>query len=194
MGARLTNGIAGAIIAGGASTRLGGQPKGLLEVGGARIIDRVASVLESMASELVIVANADDADSWLPRARLVRDALSGGGAAAGIHAALRATRAPTLVVAWDMPFVTADILGTLAEHNGSDVVVCESEGGKLEPLCALYAPAFADLIEREWEHERSLHALIQRSRSVIVQGMPAWRFFNVNTPDDLVKAREMAAQ
>src|SRR5574338_670562 len=51
--------IAGAILAGGQASRLGGRPKALLPVGDARIIDRQVRVLRAAVGhgEVFIVAN-----------------------------------------------------------------------------------------------------------------------------------------
>jgi len=51
-----TGGITGAIVAGGASSRFGGQAKGLLRVGGQRIIDRIASALRPVVETMAIVS------------------------------------------------------------------------------------------------------------------------------------------
>jgi len=61
----MEGGITGAIVAGGASSRFGGQAKGLLEVGGQRIIDRIASALRPVVETIAIVSNAPDASEWL---------------------------------------------------------------------------------------------------------------------------------
>ena len=49
---------AGAILAGGGGTRLGAALKGLLEVGGERIVDRFARALAGAADDLLLVASA----------------------------------------------------------------------------------------------------------------------------------------
>ena len=55
----------GAILAGGASSRMGGAPKGLLEVGGRRILDRlVDTFLEAFGTLPLLVANAPEAPGW----------------------------------------------------------------------------------------------------------------------------------
>ncbi len=49
----------GAILAGGAASRFGGEPKGLWEVGGERILDRAVRALRTaVGSDPLIVANA----------------------------------------------------------------------------------------------------------------------------------------
>lgn len=155
----------GVILAGGGATRFGGAPKGLELVGGERIIDRVAAALGPVTDELLLVANAPDADAWLSGVRRVRDLRAGAGALGGLHAALtHAAGASIVLVAWDMPFVPSALLAALRERGergttsgdarhesapeGSarvdvvDAVLPESDGSRrgVEPLCAWYAP------------------------------------------------------
>ena len=57
--------VRGAILAGGEARRMGGTPKGLLPVGGVRILDRlVAAFQEALGGLPLLVANAPDAGSW----------------------------------------------------------------------------------------------------------------------------------
>jgi molybdopterin-guanine dinucleotide biosynthesis protein A len=73
--------------------------------------------------------------------------------------------------------------------------------GEFEPLCAWYAPRCADAIEAEWAAgDRSLHGLLRRVSTVVVPvervaklGSAERLFFNVNSEDDLLRARQMAA-
>ena len=55
----------GAVLAGGAASRFGGRPKGLQEVGGRRVLDRVVDTMRAtLGSAPLLVANASDAPSW----------------------------------------------------------------------------------------------------------------------------------
>ena len=49
--------VTGVIQAGGKSTRMGGTPKALLELGGRPIIERVASVLREVVDDVLVVTN-----------------------------------------------------------------------------------------------------------------------------------------
>ena len=203
MGAGLTPSVRGAILAGGRSARLGGEPKGLLHVGGQRMLDHVAAAVHAVCSDWAIVSDHPDATAWYPGARVIGDLLPGGGAAAGIHAALRQLAAPLLVVAWDLPFVSAALLthlATVGARGGSahDAVLIEgSAPGQLEPLCAWYTPPVADAIERGWTHgSKSLHAALAEVRctriaraELVALGGAAHLLQNVNTPEDLAAAR-----
>jgi molybdopterin-guanine dinucleotide biosynthesis protein A len=206
VGAGLSKRLTGVILAGGRGARLGGVAKGLLEVGGRRMIDRVAAALEPAVDEVLLSANAADAASWLADVRVVPDALAGGGSAAGIHAAIRASTGPVFVVGWDLPFITERLIRTLVaaaagrEGEIDAVVAAGPRGGMVEPLCGWYGPACREQIEGGWASgDRSIHGLLSRVRTIIVPldvvasiGPPGRLFFNVNSPDDLATARAMA--
>jgi molybdopterin-guanine dinucleotide biosynthesis protein A len=198
----------GVILAGGGATRFGGAPKGLERVGGERIIDRVAAALRAATDDLLLVANAPDADAWLPGVRRVRDIRTGAGALGGLHAALSHAGAPILLVAWDMPFVPGALLSVLrargeagaAADRGApvDAVLPESDGSRrgVEPLCAWYAPSCLPAIEASLARDDlrvvGFHGAARVVRLSIEEvrafGDPSRIFSNVNTRDDLASA------
>jgi len=194
--------IRGAILAGGGATRFGGLPKGLELVGGRRILDRLVDVfLEALGAPPLLVANVPDAASWRPDLRVVGDTMPGLGALGGIYTAIEQAPAPVVCVAWDMPFVTASLLGALAEGLGNfDAFLPESGGRRgMEPLCAAYGPACRPAIERSLSEgdrraiafHRHVRVGILREPAVRAIGNPDLLFFNVNTADDLRAAEEL---
>ncbi len=185
-------------MAGGAAVRYGGAPKGLLDVGGVRILDRVVEALRRATGELpILVANAPDAATWRPDLTVVPDRVPGRGALAGILTAIEAA-APVLCVAWDMPFVPAPLLEALAALlKDADVAAPESGSRRgLEPLCAGYGAACAQPIRsalaRGDARAVGFHPDVRVARlpleAVLQYGEPDVLFFNVNTPDDLARA------
>jgi molybdopterin-guanine dinucleotide biosynthesis protein A len=194
--------VIGAIVAGGASSRFGGAPKGLATVGGRRIIDRVRDALRGAVDDVLLVANAPDADGWLPDARVVRDVDPRRASLVGLHTALRSAGDDVLVVAWDMPFVTAGLLRYLRDRLVAPIraAVPELTGG-LEPFCAAYSRACLPIVERRLtEGDLRMAAFIDDlpvvrrvgATELAALGDPARLFFNVNTPDDLTVAEQMA--
>ena len=136
--------VAGAILAGGGATRFGGAPKGLALLDGERIADRLARLLHgTLGAPPVLIANAPDAATWQLGLRIERDVRPGAGALGGILSALVHAPAPVVVLAWDMPYVTAALVRRLAEGLArADVVIPASDGRRgLEPLCAAYGQA-----------------------------------------------------
>lgn len=195
----------GVILAGGASERFG-SPKGLARVGGARIVDRVARALRGAADELLLVANDPSAAEWMPAIPRIADALAGSGGLSGVHAALVHAGRPVLVVAWDMPFVTADLLRALRDRcaaTGAWACFPESDSPVgMEPFCACYTPACLPTLETALRagpvggarFARSLaHAAWLPDAAVREFGDPARLLFSVNTPADLARAATLAA-
>ncbi len=193
--------ITGAIVAGGASSRFGGQAKGLLRVGGERIIDRVARALRPVVETIAVVSNAPDANTWLDGARVWRDQRDERASIVGIHTAL--LHADTVVVvAWDMPFVSERLFSAIvgALSSESSAVVPVGPHGP-EPMCALYTRACLDTIEGALASgDLRLTAFVERlprlARLSVADaiGDPQRLFFNVNTPADLALSQQMAAR
>lgn len=162
----------GVLMAGGASRRFGGAPKGLATIEGVRIADRALSALREATSVQLIVANDDRARRWFPGMRIERDAKPGVGPLAGIGTALRAADgAAVLIVAWDMPFVSGALLAALralGEAGATAAAPAHGEPLRLEPLCAYY-PAHAlqrcdQLIERGERRAVALFAALAGAR------------------------------
>jgi molybdenum cofactor guanylyltransferase len=196
--APLRKSCTGVILAGGRSSRFGGAPKGLARIGGERIIDRVARALRASTDALLLAANDPAAEGWVPGALRVADRTPGLGALGGLQAAMAHAGTPLLVVAWDMPFVSASLLRELRARGerGALGVVPEGPDGRPEPLCAWYSNALLPRIERLLAAgERRAMALadgygIERiaQAAVAEHGDPALIFDNVNTVDDLRRA------
>lgn len=189
----------GAVLAGGAARRYGGRPKGLFEVGGRRILDRVVEAVAAVTgAPPLLVANAPEAPSWRPDLTTIPDTRPGCGSLGGIYTAVAAAPGAVLCVAWDMPFVDGGLLAALVEDSaGWDAFLPASDGRRgVEPLCAVYGPACRAAIERRLDggdlraiafHEDVRVGILPLER-VRQFGDPADLFFNVNTPAELERA------
>jgi molybdopterin-guanine dinucleotide biosynthesis protein A len=202
----MTRPVRGAVLAGGGATRFGGRPKGLLEVGGRRILDRVVeTMITALGAPPLLVANADDAPTWRTDLACVPDIRPGAGSLGGIYTAIVSGAGPVLCVGWDMPFLERALLATLAdEATGFDAFlpesgVAEHQSGGLEPLCAVYGPACRAPIERAMAGGQlqaiSFHDSVRVGTlpldRVRAFGDPAVLFFNVNRPEDLARAEAL---
>ncbi|MEK7402127.1 MAG: molybdenum cofactor guanylyltransferase [Gemmatimonadota bacterium] len=190
------------VLAGGANRRFGGAPKGLKDVGGKRIVDRVADALRWATPNLTLVSNSPDAVHWLPGVAVLRDRYPDSGGLAGVDVAL-ATGNDALVVAWDMPFVTPDLLQLIlatARNEDADVVVPESGSPHgFEPFCAFYSARVATALEQflltnaaPSDFVASLPRVARVSLEALAKvGDPARLFMSVNSADDLMRARAL---
>ncbi len=199
----------GAVLAGGAASRFDGRPKGLQELGGRRVLDRVVDTMcAALGSPPLLVANASDAPSWRPDLRCVPDLRPGLGSLGGVYTAIASGPGPVLVVAWDMPFLERTLLETLIAEAGDHDAYLPVSGvpghgsGALEPLCAVYGPGCLAPIERAFARGDlrmiSFHDSVRvgtlsldRVRAI---GDPAVQFFNVNDPVDLERAERLWRQ
>lgn len=189
------------MIAGGLATRYGGTPKGLLEVGGRRILDRVVETLaDALGTPPALVANSAEAAGWIPGLDVHPDVVPGIGALGGILTAVE--RLGTVVcVAWDMPFVPAPLLRELAAGLASADAVLPESGSRrgLEPLCAAYGaacgPAIRSALARGDRRAIGFHGEVRVARLtggvVLKYGDPDVLFFNVNAPEDLQHAEAL---
>ena len=197
----------GAVLAGGAASRYGGVPKGLLEVGGRRILDRVIETVRAVTgAPPLLVANAPDAAAWRPDLKTVPDARAGFGSLGGIYTAVAAGADSVLCVAWDMPFLPEGLLQALKDGAASgayDAYLPESSGRRgLEPLCAVYGPGCRTAIEQRLDsgdlRAISFHPDVRVGILSLARvkdfGDPEHLFFNVNTPADLERAEALWRQ
>ena len=196
-----------AILAGGQARRLGGLDKSALAVGTGTaansILERQLAVLRSLTPHILIVAREDSP----PRAvdvPVVRDLMPGSGALGGIYTAL--VEAPTeqvLVIACDMPFVTAPFLERLVAcgaESAADAVVPRDARGR-HPLCASYRRTAAPAIKVRLDagQLRVLDALTLLNvhdfgPDELEPFDPDGRLLlNVNTPEDYARAQRRSA-
>jgi len=189
--------IVGLLLAGGQGRRLD-KAKGWCEVGGVPIVRRALAALAAVSDEIVAVGDAElPADMPL---RQIADEAPGAGPLAAMLTGVQAASADLYVVlAWDMPFVTAELLQhLLAACQGVDAVV-PHVGGRDQPLCAVYAASCQPAIERTLaEGVAKVGAFLERvsvrrlaEDELARFGDPECLFLNVNTPADLARAQSL---
>lgn len=186
------NDVLGAVLAGGAGTRLG-QPKAGAMLVGRPLAAWPLEALHEAGIEAVIVTRRDSLplDLGVPT---IHDTSEIRHPLAGILAALEhAGGRAVLAVGADLPFVTGPLLAFLA-GLAAEVVVPDHDG-RLHALCARYAPATADALRTALSAQaplqRTLAALSPRlvtDAELRPFGDPGRLLFNVNRPEDLAAA------
>lgn len=109
--ATATNAVTGLILAGGRGSRLGGIDKGLLDLAGAPLVQRVAQRLAGQVGTRLLSANRNlDRYRALGFEPLTDSPYPDAGPLAGLRAGLRACTTPWLLaVPCDMPFLPIDL-------------------------------------------------------------------------------------
>jgi molybdopterin-guanine dinucleotide biosynthesis protein A len=146
-----------------------------------------------------------DAEKFAAFGRVVEDVYRDRGPLGGIHAALSSSISElNLMLAVDLPFVTPEFLLYLllrARESGAMVTVPRAGGG-LQPLCAVYQRAFAELAEQSLrEGNNKIDLLFAGVETCVIEegelvgaGFSVEIFRNLNTPEEFEKARTSRRQ
>jgi molybdenum cofactor guanylyltransferase len=194
----LTANIAGFVLAGGQSSRMG-REKALLEIAGRPLIVRTARLVERAAGSVTVVGQT--AGIRALGLASVPDDWPGIGPLGGIATALRVSRAPwSLVVACDLPYLTEAWLGYLVSRalaSDADAVIAMNAGGA-EPLCAAYResaePAIRSAVSLgNWK----VRSMLENLRGEVIEpeewkrfDSDGYLFKNMNSPEDYEDARQ----
>ncbi len=192
------------ILAGGKSLRLG-QNKALQVIQGKSLIQWVADRLTTLSREIIIVTAHGEAIpcSSTVRIKTVADIHPGKGSLVGIYSGLVASSsARAIVVGCDMPFLSIGLLDYMTQVSSTFDVVIPRIRDKLEPLCALYSKiCLAPIKELLEQNELKISRLLSTVKVKYVGKEEVdtfdpehLSFFNVNSRDDLEKARALVAQ
>ncbi|MFC1846675.1 molybdenum cofactor guanylyltransferase [Chloroflexota bacterium] len=193
------------VLAGGKGLRLG-RYKASIEFNGESLIQRVVSRLSYLGGEVIIVIAEGQQTPKLdayPETRVVTDVYSGRGPLVGIYTGLLNSKSDyNLVAACDMPLLDRHLLDyMIKEANGFDVTIPRL-GNMLEPLHAVYSKNCIQAIERllgedSFKIDRLLDLVkVRYVEREEIDGFDRQHlsFFNINTAQDLDKARRLAGK
>lgn len=193
----------GAVLAGGRGRRVGGD-KAALDVGGRALVQRAVDALVQTDLDPVLVLRADQPVPVETGAiAVLQDRVADAGPLAGLHALLSwLTEEWALVVACDQPFLAPELLHGLIDQHRADIdAVVGRTMDRREPLPGLYRTTCLPVVERMLARgDRDLRALLAsiRLHEVPLDILRRWdpellSYTNVNTPEELAKARALAA-
>lgn len=191
-------GVVGVVLVGGQSRRYG-RNKALEFFQGERLIDRQVRTVRSLFAEVLVIANEPELYLHLD-VTIVRDVIPRQGPLGGIYTGLLFAQGKSVfVTACDMPFIQPAVVRRMVQlATDYDVIVPEKIEG-LEPLHAIYSSRCLPHIEK----------MLARGMLQIINFFPAVKvyrlsseeigqldpqrlsFFNINTPDDMDRAREL---
>jgi molybdopterin-guanine dinucleotide biosynthesis protein A len=182
------------LLAGGKSSRMG-RNKAQIPFHGQPLWLRQMEVLRETAPQELLISAPRDAPYNGPAWRIVPDAEPDQGPLGGIATAFAAMSTEwLLVLAVDLPFMTADFLRDLIDEvnqTGKGAVPVHADG-KLEPLVAIYPRAALPLAQEQLRRgERKLMRFIEELESAhrlgrrVLSAEEVPLFINWNVPADL---------
>ncbi|HBV96097.1 MAG TPA: molybdenum cofactor guanylyltransferase [Desulfotomaculum sp.] len=189
--------ITGIILAGGKSRRMG-KDKALLEIGGVTMIERVAGVVASVCTEVIIAGGSNQLN--IPGCRTVPDIFPGCGPLCGLHAGLTAAGSRySFAAACDIPFLDAGLMRRIIAEieEGYDAVMLKT-GQFFEPLFSVYSRDYARAAEEcikkgIYKVTAPLELVSWKEVAVSPEELAGLEraLMNVNTPEEYRKAREI---
>lgn len=183
------------ILAGGLATRLGGGDKVALRLGDRPILAHLLARLGPQVGKIALNANGPPQRFAEYGLTVLPDTCPGHpGPLAGILAALDwaaiSGTGHVLTVAGDTPFVPLDLAARLGKLAGAAPVLAATD--RPHPTCALWPTALRHDLRRALgagQHKVLRFATDHGAQMVLFDRAPIDPFFNINTPDDLDRAR-----
>lgn len=121
--------VTGIILCGGKSSRMGGQPKGLMKYKNKIFIEHISETLKQYCDTILLSANSDDYSKL--GYTTYKDILQDKGPLSGIHAGLYYSKTETTIfVPCDMPLIDKTILSDMIHASTNTSCVAPSIDGK----------------------------------------------------------------
>jgi molybdenum cofactor guanylyltransferase len=192
-----TDRVAGYILAGGESSRMG-WPKALLEIGGQPLVVRTARLLECVVGPPTVIGRP--AEYQALGLRVIDDDWPGAGPLGAIATVLRTSAVPwNLILACDLPYLTRDWLEFLVRRGFQSVADAVLPMNLLgaEPLCAMYHKRAESRVQAALGS--GIRKVTEGLRQLVVESIepPEWKAFdsegllfkNMNSPEDYEEAK-----
>jgi len=189
--------ISAILLCGGCSVRMG-RDKGLIEWEGQPLVVRLASLLQGLFEEVLVVTGQGPRYRELLDLPILEDRVKGLGPLGGLYTALLASSNEyNLVAACDMPRLKPELLALLAREIDGSWLIIPQVRGYLEPLPAIYSkrclPTVEQLLSSGKPKLQELGELVPTK--IVPEGElrkadpKLESFFNLNVPEDLEQIR-----
>jgi molybdopterin-guanine dinucleotide biosynthesis protein A len=188
--------LSGFVLAGGKSTRMG-QDKAAVTLNGLTLLQHALAVLREVFSDVAILGKQELYGSLGP---VYEDIFPGCGPLGGIHAALSSSKTQfNLIIAVDTPFLAPQFLSYLADRaiESGAIVTTPEIDDYTQPLCTVYSLDFRAIAEQALRQGNyKIVPLFPKDRTLVIKeselrqfAFAADMFENLNTPEDLARAR-----
>jgi molybdenum cofactor guanylyltransferase len=189
----------GIILAGGKSSRMGTN-KALLKIHGKTVIERIAEELSATVDHLIVVTNTPEEYAFL-QLPMIEDRFIDRGPLAGIEAGLSlSTTEKNLIVACDMPFISAQLGSYLLSKLADCQAVVPERDGQRHPLFAAYKKEVRNCAEMFLKEEKlAIRNMLNCIQTMYINidslKLPVNEIslFNMNHPEEYKKAEDISS-
>lgn len=184
--------MTGAILAGGMNSRIG-LKKAFLEIGGKRIIDRIAEIYRSIFDEIIIITDTPEDYRYL-KLKAYTDLIPHRGSMGGIYTGLFYSKSDyTFFTACDMPFINENVINQIiSEAKGDYDVIVPYFKHRIHPLHAVYSmrcmETFKIMVEEQRLKIKDIFLKFRVKRVADIAEIKPPPFFNINTMEDFKQA------
>jgi molybdopterin-guanine dinucleotide biosynthesis protein A len=186
---KLTKGVLAAVRAGGSASRMGGA-KATVQLDGRPLITYpLEAALDALGAVAVVAKDDVELPPLDQRAELWIEPDEPRHPAVGVIEALRRARGSAVVViACDLPLLTSEVVGLLANADAEgSVAVLASAAGRPQPLLARYEPTALEAL-LEFDFDAPMTEQVMALMPTLVD-VPPEASFNVN---DLQQLEEVS--
>ena len=184
-----------AILAGGKSSRMKGNDKGLMEFNSISVLSRIIGISKEYSSDVFVIAN-NNIDSY----RLIHEPIYSDilddfqGPLSGIYTALNKSKNKKLIVLpCDGPFIKKEYFQKLISSNSKKRIKVVKTGSRLQPVYALLDTDLEDnLKDFLLSGERKIDKWYTACKfDEILFNKNDEMFININSKDDIENNRQL---
>jgi molybdopterin-guanine dinucleotide biosynthesis protein A len=187
-----------------------GRDKAQIEWNSGTLLSHAIAVLQGATAKVFVVGLSQSPTLGI---EVIADEFPARGPLGGIHAALKHTTTEWIfALAVDLPLVSSELVRFVAGAcEANALAVVPRVGGRLQPLCASYHRRLLPEVEHAITgDDLSVHRLLERvsagmmerqsitkiieEKDIVRHGFLAEMLANVNTPEELERARAIASK
>jgi len=167
------------ILAGGKSSRMG-TDKALLELGGKKVIERIAAIVKPLFEKIILITNKPEHYKFL-NLPLFKDVFPYKGPLAGIHSGLlHSETEKNFILSCDVPLLNGEMINYIVEYETERTIKMCYAAGYFQPLAAFYSKKI--LPELEF-HLKNFEKLIEEGKIVKKKNYGMHHFLDSQMPE-----------
>ena len=184
--------------------------KGLLELNGERVIERIFKIVSSIFNEILLSTNDSGSYSSLG-VPTVGDYFLNCGPLGGIHVGLsKSTTEKNFIISGDMPFISEEAIRYIAGYKTEAEILLPKAEGRIQYLCGIYSKNILPGLEKNLSKEQLTSDSLKKPSLGVkhligtfdVEIVNVERkefyykdlFFNMNSPEDYEYVKEKLSQ